>query len=307
MRQFNRIVFFELRHYGDLHITRSFVRYIIDNIKVQKYEYVLTVDSKVFADFPELDFKVYDQRIHPFSAYSDWKVVGNTLYINTSCGTNEMEFYKGTTILTAYNIFNNRLKKFFGINLPTDLSLFIPTIDFNRFEVQRIQTFMKGQEGRKKILIVNGDGMSGQVINFDMYPLIQWLAYIYPEYLFCISNPVLNGVFNHMVACKFPMPLEQNVVYCKSIINIPGNDIVETSYFAQFCDCIIGRASGVYTLSIERENVVNHPKKYICFGFAERDKDLGVTRIIPALADNFKWSGDFNYGSMLNFIQSNIS
>jgi len=306
MDVFDKIVFFELRHYGDLHITRAFVRYVIDHIPAQKYVYVLTASPKVFSDFPELTFENYDENVHLFSAYSAWKLVDNILYINTSCGTNEMAFYKGTTIQTAHAIFSHYLKEFCDYTLPNDLKLFIPTIDFNSFKIKNVDIFMEQYKDKKKILIVNGEGQSGQVINFDVYPLIQLLSYRHPNYMFFVSNIPTNGVYVHNTMCKIVCPLEKNIFYCKNIINIDENDIIETTYFSLFCDMIIGRSSGVYTLSIERNNVVNKPKKFICISFTERDKDLGLVGIVPSLASNFIWSDNFNFGSMLNVIESNI-
>jgi hypothetical protein len=295
----SKIVFFELRHYGDLHITRSLVRYVMDHIPARQYVYVLTMDKKVFADFPRLSFEVYDPARHPFTAYSPWFVVGDVLYVNTSCGANEMAFYQGTTVQTAHAIFSHYLRVLCGHVLPEDLRLFVPRINFQHFHTAGVDAFMSRHRHKRKILVVIGQGLSGQTDNFSMLRLVRWLSDTYPCTLFFLSN----GFSTKRSPVRF---YRQNVFSCRSIIGIEGNDIVETSYFSRFCDVIIGRASGVYTLSIEEENVAVHPKTFICFSHTERDKDLGTVRIFPGLENRFLWSRDFQISSMTDLIARSL-
>lgn len=308
---FKEIIFFELRHYGDLHITRNFVKYVIKNIQATRYTYVLTIDSKVFSDIQGLIFEEYNPQVHPFTLHDEWKIENNILYINTSCGTKNMAFFQGTTIQTAHTIFRHYLQTLCAHIIPDDLRIFIPTIDFSKFRIESIDAFMVQNKDRKKILIVNGDTQSGQVINFDLYPVIQILAHEFPQCMFFVSNPIENISYRYG-CCRHGVDLQEqynpgnNIYLCKNIINIPENDIVESAYFSLFCDVIVGRSSGVYTLSIERTNVTDHPKKFICFCHFERDKDLGVSSIIPEMAPNFTWNSDYNYSNMLNIIIEHI-
>lgn len=302
----DRIVFFELRHYGDLHITRNFVRYVINNIPARRYTYVLNVDCHSLADFPELTFEAYDMNMHPFTEYSPWMILDSTLYINTSCGTNSMEFYQGTTVLTAHKIFKYYLKAVSSIDIPDNLAQFVPMTRYGMFKIRKVDEFMQKHGGKRKIMIVNGETQSGQTMNFDMYPLIEILAYRHPDCIFFVSNYPTSMMFKRTQwenVDVMPMP---NVYYCADILQIDGNDIVETAYFTVHCDLIIGRSSGVYTLSIERRNVIDNPKKWISFNFTERDKDLGMTEIFPKLKDNFIWSNNFNFGHMIDLIEQHI-
>jgi hypothetical protein len=311
MNAIDKIIFFELRHYGDLHITRNFVKYMINNNFAKEYTYVLLSDSKYFADFSDfvndsqLKFEKYEENKYPFSIYSPWMKIENTLYINTSCGTNEMFFFNGTTIQTAHLIFSHYLQKFYSCTLSNDLKLFIPEVDFKKFKINNVDSFMQSHLATKNILIVNGECQSGQANNFDMIELITILACKYREYSFFITND-LN--MNNLRGLN-------NVYLCKDIINIDENDIVETSYFSTFCDVIIGRASGVYSLSVEKTNIITKPKKFICISHTERDKDLGVCQILPDLAKNFIWieshkcglaPNEQEYNWMLKIIGENI-
>ena len=302
----DRIVFFELGHYGDLHITRNFVKYVIDTIPARKYVYVLTIDSKVLSDIPKLTFEKHDLTIHPFTIYGPSFARDNTLYFNTSCGANTMFLYNGTTAQTAHAIFKYYLKTLCNHNINEHLSIFVPSINFNKFKVHNVDVFMDLHEGKKKILIVNGDTQSGQVLNFDMYPLIQILAYNHPDYMFFLSNPPTSLVHTHNKVEGVDKTLESNIFVCRDIIDIPENDIVETAYFSSFCDVIIGRTSGVYTLSIEKRNVIDHPKKFICISHTERDKDMGMSILYPHLAENFIWTNTFNFGHIVNLIEQHI-
>ena len=308
----DKIVFFELGHYGDLHITRNFVRYVINHIPARKYVYVLKSDPKVFSDFSELTFEEFDLNVHPFTIYEPWFALDGTLYVNTSCGANSMFAFKGTTIQTAHSIFKYYLKTFCNHTIDESLSNFVPFIDFDKFKVDEVNAFMNLHEGKRKILIVNGETQSGQTINFDMYPLAQILAYNHPNDMFFLSNTPASLVYRHNIfeAAKNTdsgfIPLESNIFLCKDIIDIDENDIVETAYVSLFCDIIIGRTSGVYTLSIEKRNVIDHPKKFICISHAELDKDIGMSLLYPNLAENFIWTNDFNFGSIINLIEQHM-
>ncbi len=306
-----RIIFFELRHYGDLHITRNLVTHVIQQIPAKNYTYVLNIDKKVLSDIPNLSFETYDPVVHPFSMYDEWKIIDNILYANTSCGTGNMRFFQGTTVQTAHTIFKFYLKELLNYHLSDDLFQFVPCINFSCFKVNFAERFMKIHEDKKKVLIVNGDTMSGQTLNFDMYPLIQLLASEYPKHLFFVSNFIDNLSYRHgLCMCREKSNRAyspgNNIFLCKDILQIKENDIVECSFFARFCDLIIGRSSGVYTLSIEHENLRRTPKKFICFSHGERDKDLGISAIYPELASNFIWSCNYNYSDMLNLIRQNM-
>lgn len=308
---FNRIVFFELRHYGDLHITRNFVRYVMENIPANEYVYVLECDSHVLSDFDNIRFEVYDPIIHPFFMYDSWKIIDDTLYVNTSCGTNNMSFFQGTRIQTAYAIFKHYLKQLCNHNLTEDISVFVPFINFERFDISSVESFMSACEYDRAVMFVNGETQSGQVLNFDMYPVLQILAAEFSRILFLVSNPIESLSYRHgTMLCKeqsaFKYHPGKNIKVCKDILSLPGNDIVETSYFTHFCELIVGRSSGVYTLSIERNNIVSNPKKFVCFSHYERDKDLGTSEIFPDLKDNFVWSNNYNYSSMLDIIRNQL-
>jgi hypothetical protein len=295
----DKVVFFELRHYGDLHITRNFVRYVMRHIPAKTYTYVLKSDCKVFADFPGLEFEGYDPAIHPFTDYSAWNVINETLYINTSCGANEMAFYQGTRIQTAHAIFKHFLWEYCGHTISEDLTQFVPQIDFDAFKVNNVKQFMQTCTGRRKVLFVNGATQSGQALNVDMTPLITFFAEHNPDILFFVANKE-----DYSMKASYPKP--KNIVFCKEVIGIAENDITETAYFSLFCDTVIGRTSGVYTLSIEKRNVVDSPKKFICISHTERDKDIGITELFPALAGQFIWHNDFTFGGMVDTIQRHI-
>ena len=301
----DKIVFFELGHYGDLHITRNFVRYVMSNVRARKYVYVLKADCRVLADFPGLEFEGYNPTLHPFTDYSSWFTIDSTFYINTSCGADAMSFHEGANVLTAYNIFKHFFHAAFNLTLP-DITTFVPSVNYGRFKIAKVDEFMKLHEGKKKILIVNGDTQSGQTLNFDMYPLVQILAYKHPDCVFLISNRPTSLIYKRMKDEDRRIVSESNIYYCQDILQIDGNDIVECAYFSTYCDLIVGRSSGVYSLSIEKRNVIDNPKKFICISFVERDKDLGMTTIFPNLKDNFIWTNDFNFGSMVDLIEQHI-
>jgi hypothetical protein len=137
------------------------------------------------------------------------------------------------------------------------------------------------------------------------------MARCHPDIIFFVSNAIDSISYQHGMSllkegCNRQYNPGNNIYVCRDILKLLDTDIIETAYFSHFCDLIVGRSSGVYSLSIERHNTIEKPKKFLCFSHMERDKDLGVTSMLPHLASNFLWSCNYNYSNMLEMIEKGL-
>jgi len=243
----NKIVFFSLWHKGDLHVSRTLVKYVYDfarknNIKCgyqHKYpDYVLR-DVGVPKDSNNYGFGQFTRTFD-----SD-----GTLYLNTWYGGDEEIFNnKSVTFDALYFSFAKVMKKYFDVDMSTDYWSFFPEIDYSAYNISGIKQFMDEHPNQRKILISNGTVMSGQVENFDFNPTIASLSAAFPNTLFMVTNDEGN------------LPKAPNIIKTSSIIKNTGCDQNENSYVSTFCDAIIGRFSGSYTFSMTRHNYLRNVK-----------------------------------------------
>lgn len=294
---FNKIVFFEYRHYGDIFLTRNFIKYICNNIKVKNYEYILKRDYKAIKDIPDIKAINIKDNKYDIAMYSDWKIEEDVFFINTSLGANNFEYYNGCNIQTAYNLFTTLLEKTIGHIIQEDIYYFVPTIDFSYFDISKIDIFMDNYDKKNKVLIVNGETESGQALNFDMDPIIDYVSNNFDDYIFFLSN-------------ESDFKFNKNVFFCKDIIKSKDEcDIMETVYFSKFCNTIIGRSSGVYTMSFMKENILDQNKKFICFSHKdifEGREDFGFSSLYPDLKKRIIFDDNYESDNMISLIINNI-
>jgi hypothetical protein len=260
----HKIVFFNLWHRGDLHSSRSFVKFVLnfarDNNIICEYVSV----------FPEIlkDLDIIKKDSSSYGLKADTKTFekDGVLYFNTWFASEDDIFRQnGVSFDTLYFIFNKVLKMYFDIELGTDYWSLFPEIDHSKIQTSGVDCFVSSHK-EKKILISNCNALSNQSNNFDINPVIEYLANTYKDTIFLITND--NG----------GIPKLNNVILSSSIIgNVGICDLNENSYLSTFCDVILGRYSGAYTTSITRKNYQRHVKMLpFCNG---NDYTLGHTFI----------------------------
>ncbi|MGI0058661.1 MAG: hypothetical protein ACREBJ_02735, partial [Nitrosotalea sp.] len=130
---------------------------------------------------------------------------------------------------------------------------FIPTIDYSKFAIQNVQSWLAAHP-QKKIFVSNGISLSGQATNFPMSPIIIDLAKAHQDKIFILSNQDINQA------------LPPNVIYSKDIIQKPqGSDLNENSFITTHCDVIVGRASGAFSYAWTQQNMLQRKVKFVCF------------------------------------------
>jgi hypothetical protein len=245
-----KIIFYNYYNLGDLHVSRSLVRYIVENIPVKEYNYYHRYTPKILQDIPKLKHIGYN-----FSddyRYKGWFFINDRLYCNTWYNAFYEQEFKGCTIQTLFNIFKRGLKETIDFDLLGEPIDYLPSIDFNYFNLSSITSWLSCDQ-REKVLISNCDVLSGQSENFDLNPIINYISDVFPGVVFLITN-IMGEKIN-----------KQNVYYVQDIIKVDDIDLNEISFLSKFCDIIIGRNSGPHTFCMTKENFHDSLKTFMCF------------------------------------------
>lgn len=256
----NKVTFFNHFHNGDLHISREFVRKIMQRVNsinpAITFSYAHSNDPCLLSDIPNLAYENINAL--GLNQFENLTNRNGTVFINTWYAQQNYRYmnFHGMTLDCLYEAFNDSCKTLWGFgmeDLSNDPSSFIPTIDYSKFHIQNAQSWL-AQNPQKKIIISNGSAMSGQATNFAMAPIISELAQVHQDKIFILTNQE-GGVH-----------LPSNVVYSKDIIKKPaGSDLNENSFLTTFCDVIVGRASGVFSYAWTQQNMIQRAVKFVCF------------------------------------------
>jgi len=214
---FDKLIFYNNFHFGDVHLSRTFVREIVKYATARGIScfYKHEKASEILYDIPGLSFvnqKHGDQQ-------AACCVRGDTAYFNTWYAAGNFRYFHtyGLTYNCLYRVFDAGMKQLFGIslsNLNADIEFFVPQIDFSKTQIEKAKIWLSAH-GVKKVLISNGNVLSGQASNFDFAPTICELANSFKDTVFIISNAEM-GKLNI-----------NNVVYSKDIISKDGNDLMK--------------------------------------------------------------------------------
>lgn len=255
-----KVVFFNHFHNGDLHISREFIRKIMQKVNMIdpsiSFSYAHVNDPCLLSDIPNLEYQ--NLRRLNIGQFENLKSNGDIVYINTWYAQQNYKYMNvhGMTLDCLYEAFNDTCKSLWGFSLEeisNDPNLFIPTIDYSKFKIQNIQSWLV-QHSQRKIFVSNGAALSGQAINFPMTPIVCELAKRHQDKIFILSNQ------------ENSQSLPLNVIYSKDIIQKQhGSDLNENSFLTTYCDAIIGRASGVFSYAWTQENMLQRKNKFICF------------------------------------------
>jgi len=261
---YKRIHFFNGWHNGDIHVSREFVKWIVENVQAEEYVYSHLSGENIISD---IDGLKYDP-VLPLDKFSAWKVENNVLYINTWYRAYPyIHDRHGCTLQCLFVMFRDALKRL-GVDLPNDILLFIPRIDYSKYDLGMAKPAMSKLAASKKVFISNGLVLSVQAKNFDFDPIVKNLASNFSNVTFILSN------INNRIA-------KDNVLYSKDIIKSKNNDLNENAYISSLCPVIVGRASGSYTFACNTDNLLNESKVMINFG-QEIIGSFGLNGLVPA-------------------------
>lgn len=255
-----KVVFFNHWHNGDVHVSRGIIRQIMNKIHRTDpsvvFEYSHRNSPGLLSDIVNLGHNSHD--VNWLDPHSDVTWIDDTVYINTWYDQQHQKYARQWGILTIdalYVALNDACQRIWGFALPNcseHLIDFFPIIDYSKFEIALASTWLQHHPG-KKVLIENGNALSNQAHNFAMAPIIIDLANKHPDKTFILSQ-------------RENVDVPSNVVYTSDIIQKrEGSDLNEISFLSTHCDLIVGRASGVFTFSLVKENLFERSIKMLCF------------------------------------------
>jgi hypothetical protein len=264
-RVFREICFYNYFGYGDLFNTREFVKEMMGFYEDTNFFFAHPKNPRMFEDIPNLKYA----KIRPFMLGDKHFIIGGEedLYINTWIGLDEK--YVGPGIACSIDrqlrLWNDLVKM---VNLEIDFSEnslhYIPRIDYKKLNpkyLERIESFVNSTWTKRKVLICNGPVQSNQAKNFDFDPIIVLLCYEFPNVAFITTKKV-----------PFQFP---NLFFTGDIIQSDdGFDLNEISYLSRFCDTIVGRSSGPFSLCQTVQNYNTPGKLFLSFSYTREGGHL---------------------------------
>lgn len=270
--RYNKVIFYNTFHNGDVHLSREFVKKMMDKLPNVEFFYAHKNNPNLLNDIPRLKWIPFPPLLNDknyTTSFSD----GNTLYCNTWYGSSQRLFNTyGVTFDCLYYIFADHLKCF-NINIKdlfVEFKELYPKIDFSHFYIGNANNYLENVIG-KKVYISNGEPLSGQATLFSLAPMINTLAQANKDILFILSNPQ-KDLANH-----------PNVILAQDIIKKPtSGDLNENAFITTKCNIIVGKSSGTYTFAMIQDNMFNKNKTMISFstiGSENNDYWLGPDTI----------------------------
>lgn len=247
----NKVVFFNLYHNGDIHISRGLVHKIAKVCEERGItcEYFHNNDPGLLADIPNL---IHTKQSYGISDPGTQSYINkNIAFINTwYCGTNNMYNTYGLTFECLYYSFVENAK-IIDIDITKfDVHELFPRIDYSAFHISHAYEWMSNDTG-KKVFISNGLVRSGQATNFPFAGIVNTLSNERSDVKFIVSEEDVDII-------KRP-----NVFFTRDIIQKNGFDLNENAFIADNCDLIVGRMSGAFSFAMNHVNYFENKKKFI--------------------------------------------
>jgi hypothetical protein len=283
MVDFDRIIFYNFYHNGDIFVSKGLVNFIINNIQAKEYYYFHCNSSKLIQDIPKI--KHIKKLPSNDLEYSGWRIDENTLWCNTWYNSFNKQEFEGCTIQTLFKVFKRGLKEVINFDLPGEPLDYLPDINFDFFNVDYLFNMILPL--RKIILIDNCNVLSGQSHNFDFNPVIDHISNQFSDIVFLVTNKNGDDI------------IKKNVTYCSDVIDERENNLNEISYLSGFCDILIGRNSGPHTFCFRKDNLGNRDKTFVCISH----ENFGIVGMVNA---DFVCSQDYSIEGVINVIEETI-
>lgn len=260
----DRIIFFNHWRHGDSFVNKAYVKQIIESFPESKFGYAHAFHPNIVADL-NCEHLTLDQ----LPAELTWhQILGtdfgtNTLYINAWPGNWRGRFFGQHPTLPTINYGWQEVFDQLNIPLLGGYDFYLPSTDFNFYDLDRAKFYLKLKKIgiRPMILLCNGPVRSKQSDVNEMTVLVDKLSQILPNYEFLTTYPV--NVKQANVSCT------------DDIFETDVGNINQIAYLSQFACLVIGKNSGPFTYSQHRANLINHKKKFLCYGKHQEDWILG--------------------------------
>ena len=238
------LVFFNYFHNGDVHSGREFVKDIIKKTGYESVFFYHKLKSSILKDINLKEILLDDTIDNDKLIYEDIENIYINTWFHVKYGHSR---YQCTLEALYYNF--TIIYDYLKIKLES-ISYYIPSIDYFKYNIKKIDDFFDGSKYDKYIYVSNGEIESFQSDPISLDEPIYLLSKIYKNCLFILSNKSIIK--------------SDNIILSKDIIGSNGEgDLNENSYITTKCDIIIGRESGPYFFSYVKENVTGDKKQFI--------------------------------------------
>jgi hypothetical protein len=276
---YNKIVFFNHFHRGDLFTHKEFVRQIKEELTNIEFEYCHYNHPKVNKDLniplTGIPNTSYDQL---FVSSED------TLYVNTWIGAypdilNDCGGVNLQSLTRSWRSIFGVLNREFGTNLQIkELLDYLPRIDYSFFNISPIDSFLSTRIDfvwglwRKRVLICNGVPMSMQSFISSLEEEIKEFAAKYPDIDFICTKKFTSSAPNIYFTDDITKD-EDEYSYHAPWNDRPFNncDLNEISYLSTKCDLIVGKNSGPFVFCETYDNLMDPKKRIISFSRGEKE------------------------------------
>jgi len=247
---YDKVIWFNPYGIGDVFESREFVKAGMKIIPAKEYYYAHNKSPRMLTDIDNLKYTPITDKMNVGIGHN---VEDNNLYISTWIGQKGLKY--GCTVEAIYEM-NNEILSELGFEKLSGIPLdYLTTIDYTKFQIDGVNEFVE-KNTYDKILICNGDVLSGQAANFNFVQVIRFLVEKYPQKIFIFTNEFQNNL--------------PNVFFTSKITKTTDNfDINEISYLSTFCTVIVGRYSGPHTCSQVKQNLFDSTKKLVTFTYRE--------------------------------------
>jgi hypothetical protein len=281
---YESLVFYNHFGNGDLFESREFVKEIMQIIPAEKYYYAHGKSSRMFADIPQLEYTYVTDQMQPTFAFMKTdKIIGINTWIGR--GGDYVLPQIGCVIDKNYEMFNDILR---GLGLQTLSKHFIeyiPVVDYKAFPIAGVDRFVK-ENIKRLVLVCNGNVQSLQAENFDFGPVLLQLASNHQDTDFIVTKDINAEASNIIPVSRITDTKD-------------GFDLNEISYLATFCDTIIGRKSGPFVFS-HNKDVWYSNKKSLSFTYARHSSHFVQGNDLPLRKF---WSKKTDYLGVLQEIE----
>jgi hypothetical protein len=280
-----KINLFNHCHNGDIFFSRILINLLKDYYDITYYH---NLNTPLLID---LDFvnekKGIPNNLHLHQNYIE------AGFINTWIGQNNMIYVRkiddGFSLKNYMVLINELLSK---LNVPIkNVEEILPFVNYDKLpNYEKIKNifYELTKKYKKLILISNGRVESNQSYNFNFTPIIDNLALKNPDILFLLTEKTNLNRDNIIFTCD---------------ITQTKPDLLDISYISTFCNLIVGRSSGPYTYSLNKDNLLNKDKTFISFNYKEIESSLFNKEFVKC---KFIWSNNFDSNNIINIINENI-
>lgn len=273
-------------HKGDLFYSRILVNILSKYFNITYYHDQGTL---LFDDLP------YVNEILGIPGYDMHNTYLNQNIVNTWVGQKNMH-YVNNQIIPGCSFDNHftlvkDICDYYQITLNENINNYLPIIlyeNLKEYDTIVDEVIKLKKQYKKLILICNGDVLSSQAQNFDFSSIITNLATKNKDCLFLVTEKINIDI--------------TNIIDISKNITKLSSDMLQISLISNYCDIVIGRASGPFCFTHTKSNFSDPSKTFISFTNIQSEGVFYFNGENKSI-----WSNNYQYDNIIKTIQDEIN